>query len=78
MYKSGIRKTEEGSFEQYYSIKIVAKMFEISEKTLRRIIKDREIELIRIGGSIRLSESEIPKLFEIEPSVVSITNKFIL
>ena len=78
MNKSGIRITEEGSFEQYYSIKIVAKMFEISEKTLRRIIKDREIELIRIGGSIRLSESEIPKLFEKEPSVVSITNKFIL
>ena len=53
-------------------------MFEISEKTLRRIINDREIELIRIGGSIRLSESEIPKLFEKELSVVSITNKFIL
>ena len=78
MSKSGIRKTEEGSCEHYYSIKRVAMMFEISEKTLRRIINDREIELIRIGGSIRLSESEIPKLFEIEPSVVSITNKFIL
>ena len=78
MNKSGIRITEEGAGQQYYSVKTVAKMFEISEKTLRRIIRDREIELIRIGGSIRLSESEISKLFETVPSVESITKNFIL
>ncbi len=78
MNKTGIRTTEKGTYKQYYSVKRVANMFEISEKTLRRIIRNRKIELIRIGGSIRLSESEIPKLFEELPSAELTINKFIL
>lgn len=78
MDKSGIRMIEEDTYEQYYSLQTVAKMFEISEKTLRRIVRDKGIELIRIGGSIRFPESEISKLFESVPSVESMVNELLL
>ncbi len=78
MDKSGIRMVEESTHKQYYSLQTVAKMFEISEKTLRRVIRDRGIELIRIGGSVRLSESAISNLFEPVPSVKSLVDQIMI
>lgn len=74
MMKSGIRSTEADTCEQYYSIKTVAKMFEISESTLRRVLRDRGIQVVRIGGSVRISNSDIENLFEVVPSIKDLTN----
>ncbi|MBT7828070.1 MAG: helix-turn-helix domain-containing protein [Bacteroidetes bacterium] len=78
MNKSGIRITEEGDFKQYYSVKTVAKMFDVSEKTIRRLLQNRNLTIIRIGTNIRIPETELSKLFIEKPSTNTIMNKLLL
>jgi|SaaInlStandDraft_3_1057020.scaffolds.fasta_scaffold33173_2 excisionase family DNA binding protein len=77
MRDNGIRSKEGDAYEQYYSLKTVATMFEISEKTIRRLIINYEISTIKIGGSIRVPKSELSKMFEPIPSKKSILNQFV-
>ena len=48
--------------QKYYRLKALAETFDISEKTLRRMITNRMIKAKRIGGSIRIPHSELSKI----------------
>ena len=48
--------------QKYYRLKTLAETFDISEKTLRRMITNRQIKAKRIGGGIRIPHSELSKL----------------
>ena len=41
------------------SVKAVAVYFAVSEKTIRRIIASGQLEICRIGGSIRITDREV-------------------
>jgi len=51
----------EKKVQQHYKIKTVAKLYDISEKTIRRWIKSGKLKANRIGGSIRIPRHEIEK-----------------
>jgi len=48
--------------QKYYSIATLAERFELSPKTLRRMITDGRLKARRIGGSIRVPHSELAKI----------------
>lgn len=50
--------------QKYYRLSAVAEMFDLSEKTVRRLITERRIKAKRIGGSIRIPHSELVKMVE--------------
>ena len=49
---------------KYYKLSTLSDMFEISEKTLRRMIADRRIRAVRIGGSVRIPHAELGKIVQ--------------
>ncbi len=55
--------------EQMYSLKSAANLLDISVKTLRRLIKDEDIQTFRVGQSIRLNESDVKQLVMRERSL---------
>lgn len=55
--------------EQMYSLKSAASLLDISVKTLRRLIKDKDIQIYRVRQSIRLKESDIKQLVKPEQSI---------
>ncbi|MEK7727561.1 MAG: helix-turn-helix domain-containing protein [candidate division KSB1 bacterium] len=48
--------------QQYYRLAKVARLFDLSEKTLRRMITNHQIKAKRIGGSIRIPHEELAKI----------------
>jgi len=50
--------------EQLYSLATVAKMWDVSVKTLRRLIKKADIEMLRVGGKIKVREADLLKLVD--------------
>ena len=51
--------------EKYYSITELADKYSISTETIRNwIYKTNRLKAIKIGGSIRIKESEIQKLIK--------------
>ena len=48
--------------QQYYRLAKVAELFDVSEKTLRRMIVNRQLKAKRIGGSIRIPHEELMKV----------------
>ena len=52
------------SCRKYYKISKMAEMLDVSEKTLRRMIADRRIKAVRIGGSVRIPHSELHKMIQ--------------
>lgn len=52
-----------------YSLKSAANLLDISVKTLRRLIKDEDIQTFRVGQSIRLNESDVKQLVMRERSL---------
>ena len=57
-------KTECPHCQKYYRLKALAQTFDLSEKTLRRMITNRMIKAKRIGGSIRIPHSELNKIIQ--------------
>ncbi|MBT4034825.1 MAG: helix-turn-helix domain-containing protein [Candidatus Marinimicrobia bacterium] len=55
--------------EQMYSLKSAAKLLDISVKTLRRLLGDSNIQIFRVGQSIRLKESDLKQLVNVERSL---------
>ncbi|MBT7884863.1 MAG: hypothetical protein HN641_13630 [Candidatus Marinimicrobia bacterium] len=53
-------------------------MFDVSEKTIRRLLQNRNLTIIRIGTNIRIPETELSKLFIEKPSTNTIINKLLL
>jgi excisionase family DNA binding protein len=52
------------SNEKLYTVKEVAERFRCSDQTIRRMIKREEIDIIRIGGEIRIKESEVKRILK--------------
>ena len=50
--------------KQYYKIKAVAKLLDLSEKTIRRWIREGKLKAVKIGGSIRISKDEIANIIK--------------
>jgi excisionase family DNA binding protein len=47
--------------QQYYSIRHVAERFDLSQKTIRRMIAAGKIKAKRINGAVRIAHSELMK-----------------
>ena len=47
--------------QQYYSVSTLAAMWDMSVKSVRRLIQNGTIKAKRIGGSARIAHSEIIK-----------------
>ncbi|MCA9741405.1 helix-turn-helix domain-containing protein [candidate division KSB1 bacterium] len=50
--------------QKHYRLAAVAEMFDLSEKTVRRMVTERRIKAKRIGGSIRIPHAEVVKMVE--------------
>ncbi len=48
--------------QQYYSIKSLALMWDMSQRTVKRMIERDELRAKRIGGSWRIPHSEVAKV----------------
>lgn len=48
--------------EQLYSYKRAAKLLDISERTLRRLLKENNLSVAYVGRSVRILESSVKKL----------------
>jgi excisionase family DNA binding protein len=48
--------------QRYYSISSIADKWDVSQKTIRRMINSGKIQAKRIGGSIRIPHSELAKI----------------
>ncbi|MBT3634885.1 MAG: helix-turn-helix domain-containing protein [Bacteroidetes bacterium] len=77
MREKGIRIKERG-VQQYYKLKTVAIMLETSERTVRRLIKEKGISTVKLRGGIRIPESEISNLLDPSPSISSIVDQMTL
>ena len=48
--------------QKYFSIATLAERFELSEKTIRRMITEGRLKAKRIRGSIRIPHTELAKI----------------
>ena len=48
--------------EQMYSLKSAAQLLEVSVRTVRRLLHQHQIRVYRVGGNIRLKESDLRQL----------------
>ena len=48
--------------EQLYSYKRAAELLDISERTLRRLLKDNNLPVAYVGRSVRIQESVLDKI----------------
>jgi len=55
---------QEGEFHlcQMYSLNSAANLLDISTKTLRRLIRERDLQTYRVGSNIRLNQMDITSL----------------
>lgn len=49
-------------YSQFYTIEEVAELLSLSEQTIRKLIKSKRIEAIRLGKSYRIPDESIQKL----------------
>lgn len=47
-----------------YTVQEVANKLNLSEQTIRKLIKKGEINVVRIGRNIRISRQELDKIME--------------
>lgn len=50
---------------KFYTVKEVSKRWGLSEMTIRRMIKKKEISAVRLGRNIRISAEEVKKREEL-------------
>ena len=55
--------------EQMYSLKSAAQLLEVSVRTVRRLLHQHQIQVYRVGGNIRLKESDLELLLVEEKSL---------
>ena len=48
--------------EQMYSLPTVAKMWDMSVRTLKRLLKEADIDLHKIGRSLKVKEADLLQL----------------
>lgn len=54
--------------EKYYTIREVMEMFNISRAMLDRAIRNKDFSIIKIGRSVRISQSELNNWIRVVPS----------
>ena len=59
---SNVKEAQCPCGQQYYRLAKVAELFDVSEKTLRRMITNRQLKAKRIGSSIRIPHDELAKI----------------
>lgn len=52
------------SLNKLYSVQEVAEKLNLSEQTVRKLIKKGEIQSIRLGKNIRITTSELHRIVE--------------
>lgn len=52
------------SLNKLYSVQEVAEKLNLSEQTIRKLIKKGEIQSIRLGKNIRITTSELHRIIE--------------
>ncbi len=50
---------------RYFSVRDVAERLELSEKTIRRHIKDKSLRIYRLGRRLRISEDDLMLFMEL-------------
>ncbi|MCL2655034.1 MAG: helix-turn-helix domain-containing protein [Coriobacteriia bacterium] len=50
-----------------YTVKEVAKLLRVAESSLRKMISQEEIAVVRIGGSVRISRKQLIDRFGFDP-----------
>lgn len=50
--------------QKYFSIASLAEQFELSQKTIRRMITEGRLKARRIGGSVRIPHEELSKIIK--------------
>jgi len=50
--------------QHYYSVATLAERFELSEKTIRRMITEGKLKAKKIRGSVRIPHDELAKLLQ--------------
>ncbi len=58
-----------GITERYLSIKEVAQITSTSEDTWRKRIRERSIEFVKVGGSVRIAYSTINEIITVMPAI---------
>lgn len=54
-----MKKSNTGDEDELLSVKKTAVILDVSEKTVRRMIKRRELDAIRIGAQLRIRRSRL-------------------
>ena len=55
--------------EQLYSLQSAAEKLDVSVRTVRRLIKEHDVVVKRVGKRIRIPETELQKLVQDEISI---------
>ena len=63
--------------ERLYSLKTAAEMFDISIRTLRRIIEKEDIEVYQVGTRLRLSESQVKSMIKTRKSATIVVDELL-
>ena len=54
----------ENQVEQLFSLNSAAEMLDVSTKTLRKLIRDKDITTYRVGSNLRIKQSDLSILVE--------------
>lgn len=63
--------------ERLYKLKTAAEMLDISVRTLRRIIKKKDLEVYQVGTRLRLSESQVKSMIMPQKSAKAFVDEII-
>ena len=55
--------------EQLYSLQSAAEKLDVSVRTVRRLIKEHDVVVKRVGKRIRIPETELQKVVQDIPSI---------
>ena len=50
--------------EKHYTVKEVSQLLGLAEVTIRQWLSQKKIKSVRIGGAVRIAESELKKLIK--------------
>jgi len=70
-------KSGKRSIEQHYSIKSAAQLLDVCDRTIRREIKRKGLNIHRVSGRIRIPESQIIKILEIVPTTQEVVDEIL-
>ena len=72
-----VKKSGRCILESFYSLKTSADILDISIRTLRRIIKNEEIDVYQVGNRIRLSETQIKSIAKRQEPIKDLVDRIL-